>query len=104
MYRIVNLSAGIKKYYPYFFLPLIIIYLSFNIFDGNNGLLSHARLDNEIITLENKINSLKTDNSLMQIKISSLQSLNTSSDLVDEQIRNVLGYGKSNEYIVFFDN
>ena len=78
--------------------------MSFNIFDGNNGLLSHARLDNEIITLENKINSLKTDNSLMQIKISSLQSLNTSSDLVDEQIRNVLGYGKSNEYIVFFDN
>ena len=103
MYGIVNLSTGIKKYYPYFFLPLIIIYLSFNIFDGNNGLLSHARLDNEIITLENKINSLKTDNSLMQIKISSLQSLNTSSDLVDEQIRNVLGYGKSNEYIVFFD-
>ena len=104
MNGIVNLSTGIKKYYPYFFLPLIIIYLSFNIFDGNNGLLSHARLDNEIITLENKINSLKTDNSLMQIKISSLQSLNTSSDLVDEQIRNVLGYGKSNEYIVFFDN
>ena len=104
MNGVVNLSTRIKKYYPYFFLPLIIIYLSFNIFDGNNGLLSHARLDNEIITLENKINSLKTDNSLMQIKISSLQSLNTSSDLVDEQIRNVLGYGKSNEYIVFFDN
>ena len=103
MNGVVNLSTRIKKYYPYFFLPLIIIYLSFNIFDGNNGLLSHARLDNEIITLENKINSLKTDNSLMQIKISSLQSLNTSSDLVDEQIRNVLGYGKSNEYIVFFD-
>ena len=104
MNGIVNLNTGIKKYYPYFFFPLIIIYLSFNIFDGNNGLLSHARLDNEIITLENQINSLKTDNSLMQIKISSLQSLNTSSDLVDEQIRNVLGYGKSNEYIVFFDN
>jgi|TARA_S200000501_G_scaffold182572_1_gene172016 cell division protein FtsB len=104
MNGVVNLSTRIKKYYPYFFLPLIIIYLSFNIFDGNNGLLSHARLDNEIITLENKINSLKTDNSLMQIKISSLQSLNTSSDLVDEQIRNVLGYGKPNEYIVFFNN
>ena len=104
MNGIVNLGTKIKKYYPYFFLPLIIIYLSFNIFDGNNGLLSHARLDNEIITLENKINSLKTDNRLMQIKISSLQSLNTSSDLVDEQLRNVLGYGKSKEYILFFDN
>ena len=99
----IDFKGKIKKYYPYFFFPLIIIYLSFNIFDGNNGLLSHARFDNEIITLENKINSLKTSNNLMQIKISSLQNLSLNSDLVDEQIRNVLGYGKSNEFIIFFD-
>ena len=104
MIKFNNLTRRIRQYYPYFFLPLIFIYLFFNIFDGNNGLLSHARLDNEIIKLENKINSLKTNNNLMQIKISSLQSLSNSSDLVDEQIRSVLGYGKSNEYIVFFDN
>ena len=103
MNRILNLSKKIKEYCPYFFLPLIIIYLSFNIFDGNNGLLSHARFDNEIVKLENKINSLKTNNNLMQIKISSLQNLSLNSDLVDEHIRSVLGYGKSNEYIVFFD-
>ena len=103
MNRIVNLSKSIREYYPYFFLPLILIYLSFNIFDGNNGLLSHARFDNEIITLENKINSLKTNNNLMLIKISSLKNLSVNNDLFDEQIRNVLGYGKSNEYIIFFD-
>ena len=94
----------ISKYYPYFFLPLIVLYLSFNIFDGNNGLLSHAILDNKILLLENKISSIKADNSLMQLKISSLQNLNSNSDLLDEQIRNVLGYGRSNEYILFFDN
>ena len=104
MNRILNLKARIKRYYPYFFFPLIIIYLSFNIFDGNNGLLSHARLDNEIISLESKINSLKLDNNLIQTKISSLQNLSSNSDLIDEQVRNVLGYGKPNEYIVFFDN
>ena len=84
-------------------LPTYILYLLINIFDGNNGLLSHARFDNEIITLENKINSVKTNNNLMQIKIPSLRNLSLNSDLVDEQIRNVLGYGKSNEYILFFD-
>ena len=104
MSRTLNVRKRIEKYYPYFFMPLIIIYLSFNIFDWNNGLLSHVRLDNKIKILENKINSLKTNNNLMQIKISSLQSSSLSSDLVDEQIRNVLGYGKSNEFIVFFDN
>ena len=104
MNKILELKARISKYYPYFFFPLIILYLSFNISDGNNGLLSHARLDSEIIALENKIKSLKTENNLIQIKISSLQNLNSNSDLVDEQLRNVLGYGKSNEYTIFFDN
>ena len=104
MNKVINLKTKIRKYYPYFFFPLIIIYLSFNIFDGNNGLLSHARLDSEIIALESKINTLKTDNNLIQIKISSLQNLSSGSDLIDEQIRNVLGYGKTNEYIIFFDN
>jgi cell division protein FtsB len=96
--------VAIKMYYPYFFLPLIVIYLLFNIFDGNNGLLSHARLDNEIVKLEQEVNKIKSSNNLYEIKITSLQNQNESLDLLDEQIRNVLGYGKNNEFIIFFDN
>ena len=91
-------------YYPYFFLPLIVIYVLFNIFDGNNGLLSHARLDTEIVKLEQEVNKIKSSNNLYEIKITSLQNQNESHDLLDEQIRNVLGYGKNNEFIIFFDN
>ena len=108
LYKLMNKVETImntaRKYYSYFFLPLILIYLLFNIFDGNNGLLSHSRLDNEIIVLENKVNSIKRSNDLYEIKISSLNSHNLNADLVDEQIRNVLGYGKHNEFIIFFDN
>ena len=104
MNKIVVLKNIVKKYYSYFFLPLILIYLLFNIFDGNNGLLSHARLDAEISTLENKVKDIKNNNNLYEVKISSLQRNIHNSDLVDEQIRNVLGYGKNNEFIIFFDN
>ena len=71
--------------------------------ESDHKVIDYARLDSEIIALEGKISSLKTNNNLLQIKISSLQNLSSNSDLVDEQIRNVLGYGKSNEYIIFFD-
>ena len=98
------LVTTLKKYYPYFFLPLILIYLLFNIFDGNNGLLSHARLDAEIINLQNKVKNIENSNNLYEIKIATLQNENETTDLVDEQIRNILGYGKSNEFIIFFDN
>ena len=103
MNKINILSTAVKKYYFYFFLPLIVIYLLFNIFDGNNGLLSHARLNADIASLENDLKKIKKSNSLYEIKISSLQKTNETSDLIDEQIRNVLGYGKNNEFIIFFD-
>ena len=104
MNTIFTLMAAIKNYYSYFFLPLILLYLLFNIFDGNNGLLSHSRLNVEIASLETKIKNIKSNNSLYEVKISSLLKHDKNTDLVDEQIRSVLGYGKSNEFIIFFDN
>ena len=58
MNKIVTLMMAIKNYYPYFFLPLILLYLLFNIFDGNNGLLSHSRLNAEIANLEAKVKNI----------------------------------------------
>ena len=104
MNKIVTLIMGIKDYYPYFFLPLILLYLLFNIFDGNNGLLSHSRLNAEIANLEAKVKNIKSSNSLHEVKISILQKHDKNTDLVDEQIRNVLGYGKNNEFVIFFNN
>ena len=104
MNTIFTLMAAIKNYYSYFFLPLILLYLLFNIFDGNNGLLSHSRLNAEIDNLETKIKNIKSSNSLYEVKISSLLKHDKNTDLVDEQIRSVLGYGKSNEFIIFYDN
>ena len=104
MSKLENIRLGISKYYPIFFLPLILIYLSFNIFDGNNGLLSHPRLDTQIAVLEGKIENVKNSNNLYEIKISSLQSLDKNNDLLDQEIRKVLGYGQENEYIIYFDN
>ncbi len=104
MNKLETLVFSLKKYNSYFFLPLILIYLLFNIFDGNNGLLSHARLDAEITDLEKKVKDIKNSSNLYEIKIATLQNHDSSTDLVDEQIRNVLGYGKNNEFIIFFDN
>ncbi len=102
MSKISQLKSNLLKYYPFFIFPLILLYLLINIFDGNNGLLSHNRLDSQISNLQNQINEVKEKNELYEIKISSLNKLE-STDLIDEQVRSVLGYGKSSEYVIYFD-
>ena len=95
-------KGSLLKHYPYFIFPLILLYLLINIFDGNNGLLSHSHLDAQITSLKQEINDTRKDNELYEIKIVSLSNFN-SNDLVDEQIRSVLGYGKNNEYVIYLD-
>tara|TARA_X000001036_G_scaffold170598_1_gene161385 strand:+ start:518 stop:817 length:300 start_codon:yes stop_codon:yes gene_type:complete len=95
-------KGSLLKHYPYFIFPLILLYLLINIFDGNNGLLSHSHLDAQITSLKQEINDTIKDNELYEIKIASLSNFN-SNDLVDEQIRSVLGYGKNNEYVIYLD-
>ena len=102
MSKMATYKGSILKHYPYFIFPLILLYLLINIFDGNNGLLSHTHLDAQITSLKQEINDTRKDNELYEIKIVSLSNFN-SNDLVDEQIRSVLGYGKNNEYVIYLD-
>ena len=102
MSKMATYKGSLLKHYPYFIFPLILIYLLINIFDGNNGLLSHSHLDAQITSLKQEINDTRKDNELYEIKIASLSNFN-SNDLVDEQIRSVLGYGKNNEYVIYLD-
>ena len=102
MSKIITFKGSLLKYYPYFIFPLILLYLLINIFDGNNGLLSHSHLDAQISSLKEEINETRKDNKLYEIKIASLSNVD-SSDLIDEQIRSVLGYGKNNEFVIYLD-
>ncbi len=102
MSKITTFKGSLLKHYPYFIFPLVLLYLLINIFDGNKGLLSHSHLDAQISGLKQEINETKKDNELYEIKIASLSNVD-SNDLVDEQIRSVLGYGKNNEYVIYLD-
>ena len=92
----------VAKYYPFFIIPIISLYVFINIFDGNNGLLAHKYLDHEISLLEQQISNIQSDNSLLEIKINSLESSDENTDLIDEHVRSVLGYGKTNEFTLYF--
>ena len=103
MKSILKLNTSLNKLISYFVLPIIVSYILMNILDGNNGLQSHSRLNTEIIQLKQKIEVIRSDNKLLNIKISLMQSNQKNQDLIDESIRRVFGYGKNNEYTIYFN-
>ena len=82
--------------------PLFLFYIVFHLINGNNGLLAHVYLDEEIRNLEINVKSISKDSEIIQFKITELQK-NNDSDIRDEMIRKVLNFSQDNEYTIIFD-
>ena len=80
----------------------MLFYIVFHLINGNNGLLAHVYLDEEIRNLEINVKSVSKDSEIIQFKIAELQK-NNDSDIRDEMIRKVLNFSQDNEYTIIFD-
>jgi cell division protein FtsB len=80
----------------------LLFYIVFHLINGNNGLLAHVYLDEEIRNLEINVKSVSKDSEIIQFKITELQK-NNDSDIRDEMIRKVLNFSQDNEYTIIFD-
>ena len=84
---------------------LIIFFLFINFFALTNllyssrGMLSLNNLKNEISFNANELQKIKNDNKTMEIKIKNIVEFK-DSDLVDQTIREYLGYAQEDDYII----
>ena len=84
---------------------LIIFFLFINFFALTNllyssrGMLSLNNLKNEIAFNANELQKIKNDNKTMEIKIKNIVEFK-DSDLVDQTIREYLGYAQEDDFII----
>ena len=84
---------------------LIIFFLFINFFALTNllyssrGMLSLNNLKNEIAFNAIELQKIKNDNKTMEIKIKNIVEFK-DSDLVDQTIREYLGYAQEDDYII----
>jgi len=84
---------------------LIIFFLFINFFALTNliyssrGVLSLNNLKHEITLNIKELQKIKTNNATMEVKIKNIVEFN-DSDLVDQTIREYLGYAQEDDYII----
>tara|TARA_A100000164_G_scaffold201623_1_gene179044 strand:+ start:828 stop:1166 length:339 start_codon:yes stop_codon:yes gene_type:complete len=84
---------------------LIIFFLFINFFALTNliyssrGMLSLNNLNHEITFNIKELQKIKTNNATMEVKIKNIVEFN-DSDLMDQTIREYLGYAREDDYII----
>ena len=81
----------------------VIAYFGYNIIQGDRGLIAMLRLFKQIGESQEVLASIQGQNKILSNRIELLRPAHLSQDMLDEQVRQQLGYVAAEEIIVLQD-
>jgi len=88
-----------RKLFTIAVLVLITSYLVYQLFSGNRGFLTLFSLTEKSEVLEKEIKELESQHQNLEKKVQMLKPESLNLDLLDEQVRRKLSYGKEGEVV-----
>lgn len=85
------------------FLSFVIIYLSYFLVFGKNGVINYIKNNNRIDAITIQEANLKNRLNKMKNKVERMYTGNLDEDLLDEQYRRATGEIKQNEVIYYYE-
>lgn len=79
---------------------LTFVYFSFHLLHGHRGYFAVVGLETKIAEAEVRQSAIEKEHDAMQQKVTSMRPTSLDLDMLDEQIRNTLGYARKDEIIV----
>ncbi|MCH9753738.1 MAG: septum formation initiator family protein [Alphaproteobacteria bacterium] len=92
-------SFRIRKVIAILLLLTLIFYFLYNILSGDRGILALFELSERHKILQDEVQILEEERSILQNKVSRMRSDSLDLDLLEEQARKKLGYGRKGETV-----
>ncbi len=86
-----------------FTLMFIMFYLAFHAVSGERGLLALFRETRSLEVVKAQLADVKSQHQALERKVQLLSDSSLDLDLLDEQVRRVLGMANKNEIVYFTD-
>ena len=84
-------------------LMLFVFYFGYHALHGERGLYALVRERRELAELTHEYNTAKQDREKLELRVSHLRDGSVDKDLLDEQMRRMLGVMDKNEVVVLLD-
>ena len=82
----------------------IMLYLGFHALTGEHGALALFRESHKLDVLKAELDDIKAKNASLELKVRLLSSDSLDLDMLDQQVRKVLGVAGRNETVYFFSD
>ncbi|MFP4097839.1 MAG: FtsB family cell division protein [Alphaproteobacteria bacterium] len=101
MIKVVDILALTKKNVPVLIGACLALYFSYHIFFGRCNYSMLVALRPVVEEKADILDSLRTQTSALEEKVTLMRPATMSVDLLEERVRYVLGYSKHDEIVIF---
>ena len=70
---------------------------------GQNGLLAYLRLEKELAEKERLVADITAERQALERRVHLMRPSSIDPDMLDEQVRSVLGFAREGELIIYLD-
>jgi len=81
----------------------LVLYFLYNIMGGDRGIIALFKLNKQHARIEKEVTKLTTEKAVLQDRVHRLKSDSLDLDLLEEQVRENLGYAKGDETVYVED-
>lgn len=78
-------------------------YFAYHALQGQNGLLAYLRLDKELAVQERLVADITAKRQALEHRVHLMRPSSIDPDMLEEQVRAVLGYARDGEVIIYLD-
>jgi len=78
-------------------------YFTYHALQGQNGLLAYLRLDKELAVQERLVADIAAEREALEHRVHLMRPSSIDPDMLDEQVRSILGYAGDSEVVIYLD-
>ena len=78
-------------------------YFTYHALQGQNGLLAYLRLDKELAVQERLVADIAAEREALEHRVHLMRPSSIDPDMLDEQVRSILGYAGEGEVVIYSD-
>ena len=82
----------------------VVGYFIYHSLEGDRGLWSYFRLSQKLESLDQEYQQLHQERVNLEEKVKRLRPESLDRDLLEKQVRHLLGYGRPDEVVIFVDD
>jgi cell division protein FtsB len=86
------------------FFVVMIFYLTFHAINGDRGIIAFLKLSQTAVKLQNELDIARAERLHLEHRVNLMRSDSLDIDLLEEQVRKILGVAGGNEAVYFLED